>query len=55
MTLDPGYWRERASKARGDAEQASDPEQRSLWLQLAEACELLAKEIQAHQRLEKPN
>jgi hypothetical protein len=55
MIDDPDYWRERASKARDDVEQASDPEQRRLWRQLAEACELLANEIQALQSLSKPN
>jgi hypothetical protein len=44
---DPDYWRERASNARDDAEQASDPENRRLWL--------LANEIQALQSLSKPN
>jgi hypothetical protein len=34
MIDDPDYWRERASKARDDVEQASDPEQRRLWRQL---------------------
>ena len=43
---DPDYWRERAINARDEAKRASDPEERRLWLQLAEACESFANEIE---------
>jgi hypothetical protein len=43
---DPDYWRECAINARDEAKRASDPEERRLWLQLAEACESFANEIE---------
>jgi hypothetical protein len=47
---DPDHWRECAINARDVAKRTPDPEERRLWLQLAEASEAFAKEIEKLQK-----
>jgi hypothetical protein len=47
---DPDHWRECAINARDAAKRTPDPEERRLWLQLAEACEAFANEIEMLQK-----
>jgi hypothetical protein len=52
---DPDYWRETAVNARDEAKRAADPEERRLWLQLADACASFANEMEMRQTSNKPD
>ena len=52
---DPDHWRECAVNARDEAKRASDPEERRLWLLLAETCESFANEIEMRQTSRAPD
>jgi hypothetical protein len=49
-THDPGYWQGRADEARLEASQATDPEVKTVLLEIALACERLVQIVAKPQR-----